>query len=238
MVHYPLVWHGNLASLLHHFDDTHGGTRTGRTSAAWYGSPLSQYGCGSSSSSSLSGGGHEQERNQQEEVTMTTPAMAAPAGVITVATDWQSVDGRPVLRIITTSVQADIPVVLLSPLPPHMVTNSIHPNGNSLTNIVMDNATDSNSLASTTTVLSLREADDESTRRFRPGARTLITTAQNSNSNSSGHHHVPTNLLLCRPVIRRLGCRLDRQTIHGSMDRVGSWPARRWSHRLPSAVPT
>jgi hypothetical protein len=146
-----------------------------------------QRGYGSSGSSD-SGGGQQQERYQHTEVTrLPTTAMTASSEATTVAANWQSVDGRPVL--------------LFSPLPPQMATSSIHRNGNTLTNsIAMDNATNSNSLASTTTTtLSLMEADDESTSRLRQGARTLTTTntatsasasAQN-NSNSSGHPMPP-----------------------------------------------
>jgi hypothetical protein len=158
----------------------------------------------SSDSDSDSGGGQqqqqEQERSQQEEGIMSTAAMAAP-GATTFATDWQSVDGRPILRIIPASaLGADSPVVLLSPLPPQVTSSSIHSNGDTLTNIVMDNETDSNSLASNTTTSRLSliaAADDESPSRFRQGAGTLTTTARSAQQNSnysSAHtrHHVPT----------------------------------------------
>jgi hypothetical protein len=125
-----------------------------------------EYGSSSSSTSDNGGSdGQQQELYQQDDATTPTTAMPASAGATALAADWQSVDGRPVLRIISTSAQADSPVVMFSPLPPHMVTNSIHPNGDSLTNNVMNNATDSNSLASTSNAMSLRKADDESTTR-------------------------------------------------------------------------
>jgi hypothetical protein len=81
-------------------------------------------------SSDIGGGSQQQEVYQQEEVsTFTTPAMTAPGTVTTVSADWQSVDGRPALRIIPHSALAKSPIVLLSPLPAHMTANSIHPNG-------------------------------------------------------------------------------------------------------------
>jgi hypothetical protein len=185
-----------------------------------------EYGSGSDS------GGQRQEIYQQEEVTIATPAMTAPGIATTVAAaDWQSVDGRPVLRIIPHSALADSPIVLFSPLPPHMATGNIPPNDNSLTNIAMDNVTDSNSFAShiTTAPLSLTEADDESTSRFRQGARTLTTTdtassAQNSNSHSSSHHRVSPIYYYAALLSAVLGGAL---TAKRSLDRWITWEADR-----------